>query len=125
MRGQPDFSRYLGGADIGFATPLGIFFGPNLTPEPETGLGRWTIDDIVAALCTGERPDGRELVPIMPWKSYAALSDEDARVLALYLKSLPPVSTPLLGSYGLDEPVPAPYLAPVLPELRDSVRRAC
>jgi len=93
LRGLPDFSRNLGGADISIATPLGKFFGTNLTPEPETGLGCWTIDDIVAAL-----------------------SDENTHVLALYLKSLPPVSTPPLGPYGLDEPVPTPYLAPVLPE---------
>src|SRR5215472_7288755 len=62
--GKPDMSRYLGGSEVGFEIPgLGVFHGPNLTPDPETGLGNWSVGQIVTALQTGKRPDGRELAP--------------------------------------------------------------
>ena len=42
--GKPDMARYLGGSEVGFEIPgLGVFHGPNLTPDSETGLGNWTI----------------------------------------------------------------------------------
>ena len=76
--GKPDNARLLGGSEVGFELPgLGVFHGPNLTPDKETGLGSWTKAQIVAALQTGKRPDGRELAPIMPWRSYSVLSDTD------------------------------------------------
>ena len=47
--GKPDDSRILGGSDVGFGIQgVGIFVGPNLTPDVETGLGRWTVDQIVS-----------------------------------------------------------------------------
>ena len=42
-------TRFLGGSDVGFAMPMGVFVGRNLTPAPETGLGKWTRLQIVAA----------------------------------------------------------------------------
>ena len=43
LLGKPDLKRYLGGSEVGFEVPgLGIFYGPNLTPDKETGLGNWT-----------------------------------------------------------------------------------
>ena len=102
--GKPDMARRLGGSDVGFYVPdLGTFYGPNLTPDKETGLGRWTTNEIVIALTTGKRPDGRELAPIMPWRSFAELSKNDARAIALYLKSLPPVSHRAPGPFGPNE----------------------
>src|ERR1700677_2289781 len=60
--GKPDLSRILGGSEVGFAIPgLGVFAGPNLTPDKETGLGNWTDDQIITAFTTGKRPDGRIL----------------------------------------------------------------
>ena len=65
---------------------------------------------------TGVRPDGRILAPVMPWHSYAALTDSDAQALAAYLKDLKPVA------FAAPQPVPsgekaaAPYLAPVMPK---------
>jgi mono/diheme cytochrome c family protein len=89
--GKPDFDASLTGSDIGFRVPgAGVLYPPNLTPDPATGLGRWTTDQIVRAVRHGERPDGRRLIPVMPWPSYSALSDADAAALAAYLKSLPP-----------------------------------
>jgi len=102
--GKPDMARFLGGSDVGFEMPgLGIFVGPNLTPDNGTGLGSWTSDEIVTAIQTGVRPDGRILAPIMPWRAYAGLTKSDAAVIVEYLRSLPPVTNKVPGPLGLDE----------------------
>jgi mono/diheme cytochrome c family protein len=117
LAGAPDRERYLSGSNIGFQIPgLGVFYPPNLTPDVDTGLGRWSEDEIIMAVRAGARPDGRELVPIMPWPSYAALTDEDARALAAYLKSLPPMKFKAPGPFGEGETPSAPYLTVVVPE---------
>lgn len=113
--GKPNATMELAGADVGFGVPgLGVFFPPNLTPDPATGLGNWSEAEIVAALRTGARPDGRELV-VMPWRSYATLSDEDALALAAYLKSMTPVANQVPAPSGADEKAPGPYLTVVMP----------
>ncbi len=102
--GQPDMARFLGGSDVGFEIPgLGTFYGRNLTPDP-TGLGSWSEDQIVAAIRTGVRPDGRQLAPSMPWMGYAALTDDDAMAIASYLKTLPAVANDVPGPFGPGEP---------------------
>jgi mono/diheme cytochrome c family protein len=84
LTGKPDPARHLGGAEVGFEIPgLGIFYPPNLTPDPETGLGAWSEGDIVTAVRTGARPDGRILAPVMPYHNYARLTDADAQALAV------------------------------------------
>ena len=104
--GHPDMTRYLGGSDVGFAVPaLGVFLGTNLTSDRETGLGKWTPQQIVAAITTGERPDGRKLAPAMPWRGLASLTKSDALAIAMYLKSLPPISNKVAGPFGPDEKV--------------------
>ena len=89
--GRPDTERYLAGADVGFGTPAGIVYPPNLTPDPETGLGRWSDAEIARAIRQGVRPDGRALVPVMPWVSYSALTEADVAALVAYLRTLRPV----------------------------------
>jgi mono/diheme cytochrome c family protein len=117
MAGKPDMKRSLAGGDIGFELPgLGIFYPPNLTPDRESGLGAWTISDIVKAVREGVRPDGRQLAPIMPWPSYAALTDADANALAAYLKSLPAVAEKVPGPMGPTEKSPKPYLSVKMPQ---------
>jgi mono/diheme cytochrome c family protein len=102
--GKPDMARYLGGSDVGFEIPgLGVFVGRNLTPDKETGLGNWTTDEIVHALQTGERPDGRVLAPIMPWRAFANFTKEDVTAIAVYLKSLKPVHYEVPGPFGPGE----------------------
>jgi mono/diheme cytochrome c family protein len=114
--GKPDMQRYLGGSEVGFQIPgLGIFYPPNLTPDPETGLGKWSEADIIKAVRTGVRPDGRQLVPIMPYHSYGKLTDGDARALASYLKSLKSVQNQVPGPVGANEKPSAPYLTVVMP----------
>jgi len=104
LRGKPDMARYLSGSDVGFETPgLGTFVAPNLTPDNETGLGAWTSDEIVTALQTGVRPDGRILSPIMPWRAFANLTKADAVAIVAYLKDLPAVKHRVPGPFGTDE----------------------
>ncbi len=99
--GKPDMSRFLGGSDVGFAIPgLGVFPGRNLTPDKETGLGGWTNEQIVTALTTGARPDGRVLAPIMPWQAFSQLTSADAQAIAAYLKSIPAVKNAVPGPFG-------------------------
>ena len=114
--GKPDMAHYLGGSDIGFQMPgLGFFYGPNLTPDTETGLGSWSSEQIVTAITKGVRPDGRELAPIMPWHSFRNLTPEDAGAMALYLKSLPPVKHKAPGPFGPSEKPSAPYMTVMMP----------
>ncbi|WP_134494759.1 c-type cytochrome [Microvirga pakistanensis] len=115
--GKPDIQRPLAGSEVGFQIPgLGIFYPPNLTPDPETGLGKWSEADIIKAVRTGIRPDGRQLVPIMPYHSYSKLTDADARALASYLKSLGPVRNQVPSPVGANEKPSAPYLTVVMPQ---------
>ena len=116
LKGQPDHTRALAGSDIGFAIPgVGIFYPPNLTPDRETGLGAWSEADIIRAVRTGVRPDGRVLAPVMPWHAYGALNDADARALARYLRSLLPVRNETPRMVGAGETPGAPYLTVVVP----------
>lgn len=113
--GKPDMKRFLGGSDVGFAIPgLGVFVGPNLTPDNKTGLGSWTEEQIVTALTTGRTPTGRILAPVMPWHAYANLTKSDAVAIADYLKSLPAVSRQVGGPYGQSQ-TPAESVMVVLP----------
>lgn len=101
--GKRDLNRTLAGSDVGFEIPgLGTFVGPNLTPDP-TGLGNWTDAQIIAAIRTGKRPDGRELAPAMPWRGFSVLTDEDARAIVAYLRSLAPVANKVPGPFGPTE----------------------
>ena len=113
--GKPDMTRFLGGSDVGFAIPgLGVFVGPNLTPDKKTGLGSWTDAQVVTALTTGKRPDGRTLAPVMPWHAYASLTKSDALAIVDYLKSLPAVSHQVGGPYGPNQS-PAEFVMVVVP----------
>jgi mono/diheme cytochrome c family protein len=113
--GKPDMPRALGGSEVGFEIPgLGVFYGPNLTPDKDTGLGNWTKEQIVTALQKGTRPDGRQLVPIMPWKAFAKLTKADANAIAAYLQSLAPLSNKVPGPFGASEK-PTSFVMKVVP----------
>jgi mono/diheme cytochrome c family protein len=68
---------------------------PNLTPDPETGLGRWSDDQIGRAIREGVDRDGHTLFPLMPYEHYRHLSDEDLASMVVYLRSLAPVRASL------------------------------
>jgi mono/diheme cytochrome c family protein len=113
--GKPDLARFLAGSDVGFGIPgLGVFVGPNLTPDRETGLGTWTPKQIATAIKTGQRPDGRILAPAMPWRGFGVLTEQDALAIAAYLKSLPPVRSKVPGPFGPAE-TPSSLVMSVVP----------
>jgi mono/diheme cytochrome c family protein len=115
--GKPDPASPLAGGEIGFEIPgLGIFYPPNLTPDAAAGLGAWSEADIARAIREGIRPDGRELAPAMPWRSYAVIDDADVAALAAYLKSLAPSPRKVPGPVGPSETPPAPYMTVVAPK---------
>jgi mono/diheme cytochrome c family protein len=116
LLGQPDLKRRLGGSDVGFGDPAsGVWVGGNLTPDKETGLGRWTTDQIVAAFTKGVRPDGRKLSEIMPWPALSHLSGGDAHAIAAYLQSLPAVRNAVPGPFKAGETPSVPYVSVVVP----------
>jgi len=78
----------------------------NITPDKETGIGDWTPEQIVTAIRTGARPDGTQLVPIMPYHAFSHLSDEDALNIAAYLLAQPPVSNAVPDRVLKTEPQP-------------------
>lgn len=113
--GKPDMARFLGGSEVGFEIPgLGVFHGPNLTPDAETGLGTWSTEQIATAITKGKRPDGRELAPIMPWHAFATLTTQDVRAIAVYLKGLLPVKNKVPGPFGPNEH-PTSFVMKIVP----------
>jgi mono/diheme cytochrome c family protein len=75
-------------------TPFGTFYPPNITPDPETGIGRWSEADFTRAVRNGRGPDGTPLYPAFPYTSYTKLTDEDVSALWAYVHALPPVHQP-------------------------------
>lgn len=97
--GLPRMDRWLAGSHVGIAysNPLqtenpGVLFPRNLTPDKETGLGRWTDAEIAGMVRTGAGRHGRIAAPVMPWPAYAKLSDKDVGAIVVYLRSLPPIA---------------------------------
>ena len=83
--------------------PWGVSFTANLTPDPETGLGKWTLQNFRETLRTGRRMGrGREILPPMPIPMYKNLTDEDIESIFTYLQSIPAVTN------HVPEPLPPP-----------------
>jgi hypothetical protein len=117
--------------NLGSGEPLpygglpGRIVAPNLTPDPETGAGNWSDDQLARAIREGVGHDGRALFPLMPYEKYRSMSDEDLASVIVYLRALPPVRNSLSQSeiifpvkylirgvpQPLTEPVPAPDLS--------------
>jgi mono/diheme cytochrome c family protein len=81
---------YLGGGNVYNDKMFGTVWVPNITPDVETGIGSWKDDEILRVLRDGVAKDGHFLVPLMPFSSYQNLSDEDARAVVAYLRTVPP-----------------------------------
>jgi mono/diheme cytochrome c family protein len=71
-------------------TPFGTFYGPNITPHPQSGIGRWSEADFFRAMREGDRPDGKNYFPAFPYTSFTKIVDRDLRDLWAYLRTLPP-----------------------------------
>ena len=102
---------------------------PNITPDPETGAGRWTDDQLARAIREGIKHDGGTIFPVMPYFDYKNLSDEDLAAVVVYMRSVPAVRNPLPPSKInfpvnlLVQGVPAPVTAPVPPAATDQLAR--
>lgn len=83
---------YAGGREL--KSPFGSFFGPNITPHPTAGIGKWSEADFVRAMREGVRPDGANYFPAFPYTSFTKITDGDLRDLWAYLRSLPPSDRP-------------------------------
>ena len=85
---KKDATPFAGGRAL--KTPFGTFYGPNITPHPQAGIGKWTEADFRRALRHGERPDGANYFPAFPYPSYTLIADNDVRDLWAYLRTLAP-----------------------------------
>ena len=100
----------------------GTAVAPNITPDPETGAGNWTDDQLARAIREGIKHDGTTLFPLMPYFDYKKLSDEDLASVVVYVRSVPPVRNRQPQSkinfpvnllvQGVPNPVTAPVPAP-------------
>src|SRR5262245_26303295 len=75
-------------------TPYGAFYTPNITPDPETGIGRWSEEAFTRALREGVDREGRHLYPAFPYEYYTRLADEDIHALYAYVATREPVRAP-------------------------------
>ena len=75
-----------------FKTPGFDAVASNITPDPATGIGNWTDDQIVDAIRNGKRPDGTTIGPPMPIEFYRDMSDTDVRALVAYLRTVKPIA---------------------------------
>jgi mono/diheme cytochrome c family protein len=89
----PGGAAYAGGRGMG--SPLGVMYSTNITPDPDTGIGRYTLQDFDRALRAGIARDGHHLYPSMPYPSYSKVSDADiAALYAYFMKAVKPVHQP-------------------------------
>jgi mono/diheme cytochrome c family protein len=85
---------------------------PNITPDPETGIGKWSDAQIIAAIREGKRPDGTIIGPPMPIALYREMADEDVNAIVAYLRSVKPIANKTAKSqYKI--PLPPSYGPPV------------
>jgi mono/diheme cytochrome c family protein len=82
-----DAVPYAGGRAL--KTPFGTFYGPNITPHPQAGIGKWSEADFIRAMREGRRPDGAHYFPAFPYPSFTGITDADLRDLWAYLRALP------------------------------------
>ena len=75
-------------------TPFGTFYGPNITPDPTYGIGKWSDADFVRALRDGVGPGGSHFFPVFPYTSFTEMTDDDIKALRAYIFTLPPVARP-------------------------------
>lgn len=75
-------------------TPVGVFVAPNISPDPDHGIGNWTRAEVVTALMKGTSPDGRHYFPAFPYAAYGRATLDDMVSLAAFLETLPADPTP-------------------------------
>jgi hypothetical protein len=117
LLGEPVMSRSLAGSGVGIAytNPLedrnpGVVFAPNITPDRDTGIGRWTDDEIADAVRTGLGRHGPQGILVMPWQAYSKISDDDTWAIVGYLRSLEPVEHQVPYDVSLGTPTNEPFV---------------
>src|SRR5687768_14652259 len=85
------------GGGLELNTPFGIFRVPNISPDPETGIGGWSKEDFVNAVMRGVSPGGAHYYPAFPYPSYAKMRVEDVIDLKAFMDTLPVVSNQVAG----------------------------
>jgi mono/diheme cytochrome c family protein len=86
----PEGRLFAGGRAM--PTPFGTLYTSNITPDPETGIGKWTADDFYKTMHGGRFPDGGLIYPAMPFASYTKVTRADSDAIFAYLRSIPPVN---------------------------------
>jgi mono/diheme cytochrome c family protein len=84
--------RLAGGRPL--ATPVGTFYPPNITPDKEHGIGKWSLADFKRALRQGMAPEGFYYYPVFPYTSFTGMSDQDIADLYAYLMAQPAIAEP-------------------------------
>lgn len=120
----PVAGRHLAGGTV-FDEPPFRAVASNITPDPETGIGRWTDAELALAIREGRRPDGRLIGPPMPMMFYRGLSDADLAAMIAYLRTVPPVRSAVEQSvYRITlPPAYGPPVASVPPPADNPVAR--
>ena len=81
------------GTNTAWSGPWGVSFTANLTPDPETGLGRWTLRNFVDTIRSGRHLGrGRQILPPMPIPMYKHMTDDDLEAIYTYLRTIPPIA---------------------------------
>ena len=115
--GDPRMDMALAGSSIGIAytSPFendnpGIVFAPNLTPDRDTGIGRWTDDEIKDAVRTGLGRHGPNRILVMPWQGYARITEDDAWAIVAYLRSIEPIENQVPVNVPMGRPTNQTYV---------------
>jgi mono/diheme cytochrome c family protein len=72
--------------------PFGTVYASNITPDPATGIGKWTDEQIITAVRAGRRPNGERLIPVHPYPVFNGMAEQDLKDLVAYLRSAPAVN---------------------------------
>lgn len=115
--GEPNAGRLLAGSKVGiaFTSPLhdehpGVVYPPNLTPDPATGLGGWTDEQIAASIRAGARQHGSGKLIVMSWPLYQGMSDADVNSIVAYLRSIPAVEHKVPNAVDPGTKAPSTYV---------------
>lgn len=110
-KGEPLFDKGLSGG-MAFDDPAFNALAPNITPDMETGIGKWTDAQLAKAIREGIRPDKSVIGPPMPIEFYRHFSDSDLTAIIAYLRAQPPVKN-LVAKSKYNMPLPPAYGPPI------------
>lgn len=120
-----DKQKFLAGGRLFDLGPGGKVYTANITQDVETGIGGWTDEQIKTAIRTGQRPSGRILVPVMPYRSFNSMADTDLEALVAYLRTIPGIKNkvpePTFSTEGMQ---PLPFTQGIItPDATDKTAR--